>query len=303
MNKKIPAFSLAVLIAVSLCGCSGDTNSSDSAVSDSSDTGSTYSIPSYPVPDDATFLKGAAGDVIGLSEIIEARDLDNLEISPETLTEDNFFSAVIDSAYCALPLYNCLTDRDSEYDEASVSFKDAPQDSRSDFIKVKKGDKILGLTVAEASSEFGLTSPVFGTVVSTSLALEGEITLTGFARVVPGDDYGVSVGDIIFIPTGSVDLPAVRLDSCNSDGVITRRTGDVYIMNGSSADDSIVYTNEYADRFVLGNVSSTSSDISCLSNDGGFTKVTVTISGIEMKSTLNWITHITADIVCISAAD
>lgn len=307
MNKKITSLLTAALLAISLCGCGGDIKSSDSADkspgTSSADPGSTNSIPYYPVPDDATFLKGAAGDVIGLSEIVEARDLENREISPQALTEDNFFSAVTDSAYCALPLYNCLTDRESEYDEASVSFMDAPQDNRTDFIKVKKGDKLLGLTVAEASSEFGVNSPVFGTVTSTALTLEGEITLTGYARVIPGDEYGVAVGDIVFIPVGNVQLPAVRLDSCGTDGVITRRTGDVYIMNGSSADDSIVYTNEYADRFVLDNINSTSADVGCLSEDGSFTKVNVTISGIGMKSTINWITQISADIVSISAAD
>lgn len=307
--RKIPAFLLAALFAIALCGCnSGSENSSDTDKSSSTNSSTssdnssrTGSTPVYPLPSDATFLKGAAGDVIGLSEITGVWDLENCEISPESLTEENFFIATTGSAYYALPLYQCLTDRDNEYDENDLLFKDAPQGSQSDFIKVKKGDTIFGMTVAEASSEFNLNSPVPGVVVSTSLTLEGEITLTGYVRVIPGDEYGVAVGDILFLPVGNVRLPVVRFDGCNKDGVILRRTGDVYIMGGGSADDSITFTNEFTERFTLGNVNSTAADISVIPTDGSFIKVNVTISNIKMNSSANWITQIRADIVSISA--
>lgn len=300
--KKIMAIALAAFLAVSLGGCNKSPESSDSGTS-SDNSGSTGNTPVYPVPDDATFLKGAAGDVIGLSEITAAYNAENQEIPPESMTTENFFKATIDSAYYALPLYPCLTSRESEYDEENLLFKDAPQGSESAFIKVKKGDKIGGLTVAEASSEFNLNSPVLGVVVRTSLTLEGEITLTGYARVIPGDEYGVAVGDIVFIPAGTFDLPVVRFDGCDKDGIILRRTGDVYIMGGSSSEDSITFTNEFTERFTLGNINSTTADISAISTDGSFTKVNVTISDIKMSSSADWITQVSANIVSISAAN
>lgn len=304
MIKKITIMALVTAIAVSICGCNGDPQSSGNDYSGTISDTSSVTAPSYPVPpipDDATFLKGAADDVIGASEITAAFNIENQEISPETMTRENFSRATTDGAYYALPMYPCLTDRESEYDAENLLFKDAPQGSQSGFIKVKKGDKVCGLTVSDAYSEFDLNSPVPGTVVGTCLSLEGEITLTGYARVIPENDYGVSVGDIVFIPTGNVNLPVVRFDGCGDDGVITRRTGDVYIMDGSS--DSITYTNEFADRFTLGNVNDTSADIGCLSDDGNFTKVNVTIRNITMRSTLNWITQVQADLVSVSAAD
>lgn len=302
--KKTSAFSLAALLAISLCGCAGSSESSDtdSAANSNDSTSHTNSTPVYPIPNDATFLKGAAGDIIGLSEITGVWNLENQEISPESMTEENFFRAVIDSAYYALPLYPCLTDCDNEYDEDNLLFKDAPQGSQSDFIKVKKGDTIFGMTVAEASSEFTLNSPVLGVVVSTSLTLKGEITLTGYTRVIPDNEYGVAVGDIIFLPTGNVRLPVVRFDGCDKDGIITRRTGDVYIMGGSS-EDSITFTNEFTERFTLGNINSTTADISVIPTDGSFKKVNVTISNIVMKSSADWITQISTDIASISAAN
>lgn len=307
--RKVFALSLAAFIAISLCGCNSGSESSSGTDKSSStndninsdNSSRTDSTPVYPIPSDATFLKGAAGDIIGLSEITGVWNLENKEISPESLTEENFFRATIDSAYYALPLFQCLTDRDNEYDEDELLFKDAPQGSQSDFIKVKKGDTIFGITVSEASSEFNLNSPVLGVVVRTSLTLEGEITLTGYARVIPGNEYGVAVGDIIFLPTGNVPLPVVRFDGCDKDGVITRRTGDVYI--GGSSEDSITFTNEFTDRFTLGNISTASADISVIPTDGSFKKVNVTISNIVMKSSADWLTQIDAKIVSISAAD
>ncbi len=303
MIKKITIMAIITAIAVSVCGCNGDPQSAGQDSGTISDGSSENSVntPSYPVPEDATFLKGAAGDVIGASEITAAFNIENQEISPEMITEENFFKATIDNAYYALPLYHCFTDREGGYDTENLLFKDAPQGSQSDFIKAKKGDKICGLTVVEAYSEFDLNSPVPGVVVGTSLSLEGEITLTGYARVIPENEYGVSVGDIVFIPTGSVNLPVVRFDGCDNDGVITRRTGDVYIMDGST--DSLTYTNEFADQFVLGNINDISADIGCLSTDGSFTKVNVTIRNITMKSTINWITQVQAELVSVSKAD
>lgn len=301
MIKKITIMALVTVIAVAVCGCNGDPQSSGKDSGTISDSESSADAPSYHVPEDATFLRGAAGDIIGASEITQLWDSGAHEISPESMTEENFFRAITDGAYYSLPLYPCLTDRESEYDMEDLLFKDAPQSSQSGFIKTRKGDKVCGLTVSDAYSEFDVSSSVPGAIVGTSLSLEGEITLTGYARVIPENDYGVSAGDIVFIPTGNVNLPVVRFDGCGDDGAVTRRTGDVYIMDGSTG--SITYTNEYADRFTLGNVNDVSADIGCLSDDGDFTKVNVTIRSITMRSTINRITQVQAELVSVSAAD
>ncbi len=301
MIKKITIMALVTAIAVLVCGCNGDPQSSGKDSGTISGSGSSSDAPSYPVPEDATFLRGAAGDIIGASEITQVWNNENQEISPESMTEENFFRALTDSAYYALPLYPCLTDRESEYDMDDLLFKDALHSDQSGFIKARKGDKVCGLTVSDAYSEFDVSSSVPGAIIGTSLSLEGEIALTGYARVIPENDYGVSAGDIVFIPTGNVNLPVVRFDGCGDDGAVTRRTGDVYIMDGSTG--SITYTNEYADRFTLGNVNDVSADISCLSDDGNFTKVNVTIRSITMRCTLNRITQVQAELVNVSAAD
>ncbi|MDE7230902.1 MAG: hypothetical protein K2N56_10520, partial [Oscillospiraceae bacterium] len=91
--KKITVFSLSALFAVSLCGCGGSegSNNGSTTATNNSTSNHTGSTPVYPVPSDATFLKGAAGDIIGLSEITGVWDLENREISPESMTEENFF--------------------------------------------------------------------------------------------------------------------------------------------------------------------------------------------------------------------
>ena len=297
--KNFMRSALSVILAVTLCGCDKNDNNSGS---DNSGTSSDPIISDiapvvYPVPDDATFLRGAAGDLIGLSEITYVWDIENNEISPEAMTEVNLYRAVIESAYYSLPLYPCLTDIDSEYDADSLLFKNAPHTEQSVYYKAKKGDKIFGLTVAEASSEFSIDWDHFNIVSSTSLTLEGEITLDGYACVVPDNEYGVSVGDIIFLPVGNVQLPVVRFTSVDENEKIYRRTGDIYVRNG------ITYTNEFTDQFMLGNINDTAADVSVLPADGSFTRVSATISDIKMTGRVNWLTQVSAKIVEIKAAD
>ncbi len=301
---KIAALFLSAVLCASLCGCSSNEekngNSDNSAspngssgVSESTSTSGSSS--DVPVSGTATFLIGADGGTVTIDEINEVFDNENNKISPDQLTKENFSRVTTSCAYYAKPLYSCLTDRESEYDDAELLFKDAPQGSQSDFVKVKKDDKIFGMTVAEAASEFNLNSSIPGVIVGTGLTLDGEITLDGYVRVVPDNEYGVSVGDILFIPTGKADLPVVRFDGCDKDGVITRRTGDVYIVDGK--DGSITYTNEYSDSFNLGNINDTAADISAIPTDGSLVKVSVTVSNIRMTTTIEWMTFVSADIV------
>ena len=299
---SLPMLSV-ILTASLLCGCNGEPTGSNSETGSQSGTSSVSepveSIDSTPsVPGDATFLKGALGDPIGLSEITSAKGADFTEIPPEQLSEDNFGEAQADCAYYAYPAYACHTSLDDNYDEDNVLFTGVPEgETGGDYIKVKAGGKVCGLTVKTANSSFNINSPIPGGIVSTMLELDGEATLTGYAWIEQQDDYGIVAGDIKLIPSGDVQLPVVRFDRADEDGIPRRSNGIVGMDNG------IYYTNDFGRSFDLGNISETSADISVLPSDGSYAKVTITISNIRMSSTLDWLTRLNADIVSVSLAE
>lgn len=300
MNVKAISLSVlsALLTASLLCGCNGGTTSSTDVVSGgiSEPADSTGSAQST-VPDGTpTFLKGALGETIYTSEITNAVDGEGNAVAPTALSKESFTSASIDSAYCALPLYPCVTDRDGEYDETNMIFKNVPQERKSDYIKVKAGDTVCGLKVTYAKTEFNINAEILGCVVGTSLELEGETTLTGYAWIEPADDYGIVEGDIRFVPSGDVQLPVVRFDNADENGIPNRQTGEIYYTNG------IIHTNEFSSSLDLGNIADTTADISDLKTDGTPSKVTITVSNIKMSSTLDWLTRFSAELVSVKAA-
>lgn len=295
---------LSVILTVSLlCGCNGESQISDSNASQSSGASSVSepveSIDNTPsVPEDATFLKGALGDPIGLSEIVLAMGAEFTEIPPEQLSKDNFSHATASCAYFAYPAYTCRTSLDDSYDADNVLFPGVPQgESSGDYIKVRAGDKVCGLTVKTASSSFDQNARVPGSIVGTFLELDGKATLTGYAWIEQQDEYGISVGDIKLIPSGDVQLPVVRFDSTDENGIPKRING------GVSMGKDIYFTNDFGQGFNLGNINETTADISDIPTDGSYAKVTVTVSNIRMESTIDWITRINADIVSVSLAE
>lgn len=293
--KKLSAIALAAITAISLCGCDKQPDSSDNSSTTNDISQSTPAVP--PVPNDPSFLRGALGEIIGISEITAAWDTDNNEISPELLTEKNFCKATTDSAYYALPKYPCRTSYDNTFDADDLIFTDIPQETvNGGYFRVKAGDTVCGMTVTEASSEFNTNSRVLGGITGTSLTLGGEKTLSGYAYIVPGDEYGVAAGDVIFLPSGNVDLPVVRFDSIDENGIPNRGTGDVFITGDLS------YTNEFGCRFKLGNISDVTADISDIPTDGSSVKVNVTITNISMATTADWLTRVEAEIVSVTTA-
>lgn len=310
---KISSLVISVVLAVSLSGCNtnkennsstdvSSTSSSDGSSgssSESSSGGSSESSLSVPVSGTATFLIGADGAAITTDEITSAVDSENKEIPLSSLNELNFSRVTVNCAYCAKPLYSCVTDRESEYDEDNIRFKDIPQETKSDFIKVKKGDKIFGMTVTAAESEFNRGTPVIGNVVGSTLSLDGEITISGYARIVPDDEYGVSVGDIQFVPVGDVGLPVISYEIGFTKGVSERLTGSVFIMEGKS--DDLTYSNEFGTYFALGNVNDVTADISAIPTDGSITKVSITLSDISISSTIGWFTWVNGTLVSVKA--
>ncbi len=80
----------------------------------------------------------------------------------------------------------------------------------TDVVKYSEGDTVKGCAVTEAKTDYAFWS-ADGTadVYESVLQLEGEITMDGYLVYIMEDDYGVSVGDIAFIPSAAElgDLP------------------------------------------------------------------------------------------------
>lgn len=302
-TKKILALAITALLSASLlCGCNGETRDPDSktgsdsgtspesisdTVSDTSSAGTESGSGTTSEPGALSFLMGLADDPILLSEISSIETDKDEQITAAELTQENFRAATVDCSYYALPLYPCVTDKESEFDEENIVFKNVPRDAKEDYIKVKKGDKIFDFTVSEASSVFTSTSPLAGKLMRTSLALDGEITLTGYARMVAENEYGVSIGSILFVPVGEVKLPVVRFDEF--DGVnASRSIGEVW------SNSDLYFTNEFTDEFKLGNKNETTEDITALSTDGSSVKVELTLYDIEVTTSLLSVPHLTA---------
>lgn len=306
-KQKITALTLASFIAISLCGCNNENQSSDSgssltassesadqqASSQNSDTENPESSDTSSKPREKTVLIGALNDEIDRKEIVKALrtepyPLEDTEVSPDRIDEDRADRATVGFAYCALPLYPALTDRESEYDEENRSFKDIPQQEKSDFIKARPGDNICGLTVAEAATEFYFGDNGGKTKMSSSyIKLNGSTTIEGYIRILTEPEYATGMdGDMIFVPVGDVQLPTVRFDSRdeNKSSIEFRNIGSPYMM------EDLIFTNEFSGFFQLGNINETTADISEIPNDGSFVKVKVVISDFEIHSTIGWFT-------------
>lgn len=301
--KNISILIITTLLSASLlCGCNEkqQNNSSDSGTNSVTEPADSFNRtpPVHEIPEDATFLKGALGDPIGLSEITRASNAEFLEVSPDQLTEDNFGEAEVSCAYFAYPSYSCLTSLDDSYDADNVMFTGVSQrETSGDYFKVKTGDIICGLTVSYASSSFNPMSPVKGSITRTFIELEGEKTITGYAWIEQQDEYGITAGDIKFIPSGDVNLPVVRFDSADGNGIPKRISGSVGMAHG------IYFSNDFGGCFDLGNIADTTADISALQSDGGYVKVNITLTNIRMDTTLDWFTRVNADIVNVELAD
>lgn len=319
-KQKITALTIALLTSVSLCGCNNENQSSDSGSrstvsleSTDRDTSSQTGGPEDPESSDTPsgqrekiVLIGALNDEIDRKEIVKASriepyPLDDTEISPDRIDEDRADRATVGFAYCALPLYPALTNRESEYNEENRSFKDIPQQEKSDYIKARPGDNICGLTVAKAATEFFFGENGGRTKMSYSyIKLNGSITVEGYIRILTELEYATGMdGDLIFVPVGDVQLPTVRFDSREDNPVSIefRSIGNPYMM------DDLIFTNEFSGFIQLGNINETTADISEIPNDGSFVKVRAVISDFEIQSTIGWFTNSYAVLESVTRID
>lgn len=271
-------------------------------------------VESKPQSDDESFLVGLAGDRILKSEITTVFTSDGSDCAPADLTEEKFSAVLCDGfAYVAEPSKLARNDRDNEdsYDSANMQFTDITSEPVKNYKRLNVGDTICGLTLKEAQvnfargseqmsfemkdgsqktgAELGLPEIFFS---GSSAKFDGEMSMTGYICRIASDVYGVGgVGDIVFVPSdGEANFPVMSYRLGGDDGFY--HISQMYSASG------LTWQNEFG--FVaLGNVNSTTADVSELAEDGSFVKACVTVDNFELNCGVNFINTVKADIIDI----
>lgn len=258
----------------------------------------------------ATFLKGLASDTIYTSDFKEIFSEDGSDIAPEDFSYDNFSAVLCQGfTYLAEPSGICRTNFDNSdvYDSSSMTFSDYPVEKIRNFKRFNVGDTVCGLTVTSAETNFAkyAESSTFwkadGTTVTgaelnlpeiyflgSTAEFSGEISVEGYISISSEDQYGITTGDILFLPTEGV-LPVMGYE-LDADGFFHSPR---LVASGDA-----VGQNEYG-YISLGNANSTSADLSAIPNDGSYIKVCVTLENLKMNCSIDWINSIVADIVSV----
>ena len=269
---------LAIILAAALCGCSakeenssktgGESTSSkistsektsteskpqSTSVKSSSTVTSTESEPeSSAPPTNETFLRGLADDVILKSDIKQVFVPDGQDASVENLTEENFSSVLcMGFIYASEPngVFRTNLDNSEVYDEAGMSFSDVSEDKSEGYSRVNVGDKMCGMTLTFAETNFarqemGEQSSYF---CYGACEFSGEAELIGYINVrAEGDSYSAFAHDVTFVPTAG-EIPVVNYYPDPQLGICRRLMG--------GADKNLVWLNEYGSVY-LGNTDS-----------------------------------------------
>lgn len=233
-------------------------------------------------------------------------------VTPDTLTEDNWYGIETGGfAYLAEPSglnYNNIENADI-FDEGSMTFEGVPEFSPNGYRKYYVGDEICGLKIASATSNFRIENAMTRYTIDgeevmgrelgvdglyfdgSTVEFEGSITLTGYANCAVDDEGYTARNDIGFVPDNSGGtLPVLNLSFDPESGFRSR----VYI--GWAGE--LKWASEYP-TFYIGNIYTekyAELDFSGLPDDGSFVKVRLTLENISMRSSISWISRITADI-------
>lgn len=298
--KKICAI-FAVITAIALTGCElgGSSDSSENSASKTERNG------------EPTAIYGLCGDVIYTDEIESVITEDWETGGAELFSEDCLAVNCKGFIYLSEPSGICFNDRDNadSYNETEMSFSGISDEKLQNYKRVNVGETFCGLTLRSASTNFQKKSDVYfmpdGTQkTATELGFpeilfaggecefDGELTLEGYACAVTEDVYGISAGDIIFVPGNGCTLPVM---SYNFD-----KDAGFYHDFSTNANFGMVWANEYGTVY-LGNTESASADISCLPKDGTFVKVRVTVKNIVMRSGVEFGDFVDAEIADIAA--
>lgn len=307
MKKSALIFVLSLTLLFS--GCNNGTPDSDSSTESTSqtDSASTSENPgeSSEIPDEnSTKLVGLAGDRISKSEIMQVFNLDG----SSEYSDENFQSVLCDGfVYLAEPTLNNLNSIDNSdiFDADAISFTGMSADKLKNYKRVKVGDTISGLTVTAAQSNFAVDSmdgfdknalyEKFPEIYFNAANCEfsGELTMTGYACVIPEDEYGIESGTILFVPSGECPLPVMGYASSEENGI--------YHCANIGMHGDFTWAGEYG-QINIGNINSATADVSVLPTDGTFVKVTVTVDSIKLNGGVNFNNIATANIVEINPA-
>lgn len=300
----------AVLLSLLFTGCSDNgTSESGSSAESTSQTESTStsssSDESSEIPDEShTKLVGLAGDRISKSEITQVFNADG----SSEYSDDAFQSVVCEGfVYLAEPTLNNLNSIDNAdvFDEDTKNFEGMSADKLKNYKRVNVGDTISGLTVTAAQSNFGADS-IDGYDKNTlcesfpeiffnagNCELSGELTMTGYACIIPEDEYGIESGTIMFVPSGKCPLPVMGYASDENNGV--------YHCANVGMHGDFTWAGEYG-QINIGNINTVSADVSALPEDGTFVKVIVTVDSIRLSGGVNFNNIAAANVVELNPA-
>lgn len=304
MKKYLSVTSL--VLALMLCGCSNANTSTGGGTS----TESGESTESTGSTDGISFLVGLAGDTVQPSDITIAFTNDGSDCAPADLVEDIFSAVMCEGfTYVAQPSMVARNSIDNAdvFDSASMVFTDMTEEPVKNYERLNVGDTICGLTLTEAQANFARGSEAQTyemkdgtTKLGSELGLreiyftagnakfEGELTMEGYICRFAENDYGVGVGDIIFVPCdGEANFPIMSYRLSGDDGF--HHASQVYSLGG------FTWQNEFGYVY-LGNEVDITADISGLPEDGSFVKATVSVSDPELDCGLNFASSVSAQL-------
>ncbi|MDE7399377.1 MAG: hypothetical protein K2N06_07590 [Oscillospiraceae bacterium] len=301
MKKSALIFVLSLTLLFS--GCNNGTSDSDSSMESTSQTDPVSTSESSEVPDEnSTKLVGLAGDRISKSEISQVFNLDG----SSEYSDESFQSVLCDGfVYLAEPTLNNLNSIDNSdiFDADAMTFARMSAGKLKNYKRVNVGDTISGLTVTAAQSNFAVDSmdgfdknalyEKFPEIYFNAANCEfsGELTMTGYACVIPEDEYGIESGTILFVPSGECPLPVMGYASDEENGI--------YHCANIGMHGDFTWAGEYG-QINIGNINSVSADVSVLPTDGTFVKVAVTVDSIKLSGGVNFNNIATANIVEIN---
>lgn len=210
------------------------------------------------------------------------------QITPEQITEDNWFSMECNTfCYAAEPTGFNL----NSFEGTITEDTEIAEYGDNTYKRVEVGDTICGFTVTSANSSLSQSVGFVGGQITLAESAE----LTGWARLAPADDGYTMKGDVEFIvDSDSMKLPVMNFKTNESGELVTRLW--------KCMSDSAVWANEYA-QFILGNINNadTDADLSMLYDDGTYTRVKVTLDNITLSCMIDFYSSVTAHIADIEA--
>lgn len=317
-------FSALLAAAVLLCGCNNTESSSephsdsslpvsDSSEPASSDVSSAEStepvssdIPAEPVPDDGNVfhLTGLFGEDIDKSFITQVGGTDDTPPAPDELTADNWYYITCEGfAYAAEPSAECYTSVDNSdiWNAEEFWFDGVDEVAPTVYKRVVPGDKVCGMTVKSAVARFrselvqnGCSPDIPGIYFSgCEVEFEGTVELTGYVCIAPEDDYGITAGDIAFVPApGSGKLPVVKFNRIERNEIV-----NCMVMGGTN---DFYWCNEYP-KIHLGNTSELGFDVTGIPAEWAYHKAKIVVDGVKAYCDIDWIPLVNCSLVSLEA--